>query len=696
MDDIDRQIEYAKSLKTNAYLAVEQNQPIIDPAGSQAFIPITVKDNNTIIVILSGGNPAIYNNPPAWFTNQIKRAEQELTLIKQWAIDPASGLLNATHFFGDLKQYNHNPMRLQTSLIEDKQPDDIPHILLIEAYPRGNNANQALINIRETGFYLASLLADSAPLHHLGCGIFALIWPKSNDQEIQKLGYAILRKLKGQNIASSHIGIAPLRTEEASASKAEDSMAKAWQALQTSRKRGIFALCTSTALNPKNQHLPPLEADILAKLQKKWRRENQFSIILLKRDLATTSPTSRLLTLIGEQNTVIQADRELFIFMPGVDSEEALKRAEDLRKKIEKLACGTYSQGIASYPCPGFKKADIPLNARKAIRHASFYGQAAITSFNAVSLNISGDVFYNEGDLNNAIREYRLGLNLDPANTNLLNSLGVIYAQIERYKKAIPLFERILAIKSDDFMAMYNLGFAYLRGGNPKQAQTYFEQAVSLNENSFDLLLQLGQIYCAERQYKKAVNILNKAQKAVSSPKTAKDIQPWEHCEPWQDSCQNLGHELIYRYLGEAYKGIKKNRDAITYLQRATRYNSRDAKALSLLGELYSLEKQGSEIAVSLCRQAVELEDKSAGHWRRLAFVLLADKLPQEALTAIKKSLRLVAKDQNSLLLLARIHQDLGSPAKARNTLEKILKFDGTNKKAAKLLKQINRKQPKV
>jgi len=60
-----------------------------------------------------------------------------------------------------------------------------------------------------------------------------------------------------------------------------------------------------------------------------------------------------------------------------------------------------------------------------------------------------------------AIKEYKRGLQIDPDNINLLNSLGVIYAQINRYHQAIPLFEKVLGIDSEDFMALFNLGFAY-------------------------------------------------------------------------------------------------------------------------------------------------------------------------------------------------------------------------------------------
>lgn len=684
----DNLAEFPETIRAGATLAIQQKLPIIDPKRSNAFLPISEHGKMTAIAQISGGSPTLYTHPAAWFTLRGRQAKRELRLIKQWSRDPASGMLNATHLQQEL--------RLLTRLFAEAKPDEYqPHLLLIEVFNRSRDASQALANIRETGFYLNSLFGDSTPIHHLGSGVFGLIWNKTDEQEAQKLGYAILRKLKRYNAAKAHIGLAPLiRTQDqASDESIAEPIVEAWQALKAARQRGVFALCSTTALNAKHHELPLLSPTILTSFKKKWRRDNQFAIIICRRDMDIQQDfQSCLNSLVGENATIITIDHNnFFIYLPGEDEEEALKRAKVLRDKINKLGGGTYSQGIANYPCPGFKKADIPLNAQKALHHASFYGKAAITSFDAVSLNISGDIYYNEGDLNSAIREYRLGLNLDPQNINLLNSLGVIYAQIERYKMAIPLFERILGISPADFMAMYNLGFAYLRLGDNDQALKYFEQATALNDNVFDLLLQLGQIYCTKGQYKKAVNILKKAEKAVSAPKTGEVSQPWEHCEPWHESGNKLGHDLIYRYLGEAYKGINNNKEAITYLQRATRHNKRDAQALSLLGELYAIEKEGIDIAISLCQQAVELDNESAGHWYRLAFTLLKSDDAEAALRVAKKSLALAPKEQNTLLLLAQIYKKMGKFSLARATLERLLKLDGTNKKASKLLKLINK-----
>ncbi len=686
--------DWPEAVKTGIDLAIKERQVIINNENQTVFLPLTINQQPIVVAVISGGPPTLYANSPSWFIERSRQIKRELLLIKTWSMDPMSGLLNAAH----LRQ------KINFLISPASRPDWLPpsadqeaeeQLLLIELAHRGQDAGQALANISRTGAYLDSLLGGISPLHHLGAGIFALSCPGTNEPEAQKLGYSILRKLKRHNIVKAHIGIAPLGPMEQDIKTETDCLplSQAWQALRTARKRGVFALCSSAALSPENNQLPPIAPEIMSALKNIWRGVNQFSIILLKRDIARdTSFPERVLSLMGDNAVAIPAGTEkCIIYLAGLDDQESRQWAHNLSTRLKNLQLGTFSQGLASYPCPGFKKIDIPMNAAKALTHASFYGPGAITAFDSVSLNISGDIYYNEGDINSAIQEYRLGLNLNPENINLLNSLGVIYAQIERYKKAIPLFEQITAIKPGDFMALFNLGFAHLRGADKVTALKYFEKALTVDDSCFDLLLQLGQLYCAQGQYKKAIKVLRRAEgKAVGH--TREDNHPWEYCEPWLESGNDLGHDQVYRYLGQALRGEGQYREAITCLQRAIASNNRDALSLSLLGELYAMEKQGINIAVDLCRQAVEINNEEAGNWQRLAWVLNEADNIDEATKAVRQALDLAPRDTNILLLAATLYKSADRLTEARAILARLLKIHGTNQKAAQLLKQINRR----
>ena len=687
-----KNLDYPETWIAGAGMVRAQRQPVVDPASGVLFLPIWNGKELAAVAVLSGGNQAILSQYTLdWLQERSRWVSREFKKIKQWSHDSVSGLLNGAHLQEELTILLNS---LDADDAETVEGRDCPlewHLFLIEVAYRANNADLALQDIGRTGAYLDSLIGELAYAHHLGLGVYGLIWPGKDSEEAQRLGYAVLRKLKRQNIAKVHVGIAPLASElktGAQESQSELLLAKAWEALNTSRQRGTFSLCIYSEKDTENHPLSPIPSTIMAQLQKSWRRENQFSLVLVQKDLANkdTFP-ARVIALAGDVMALPINGHEAYLLMTGMDEVQVMQWIDCYKKKIDSLGIGSFSMGAAVYPCPGFKKADIPLNARKALIHTNYFGPGSATLFDGISLNISGDIYYNEGDTVQAINEYRLGLNLDPENINLLNSLAVIYAQIDQYKKAIPLFERALALEPKDFMALYNLGSAHFRLENMEGALLYFEKALAVDNNYFDLLFQLGQIYCQAKKYKKALHVLIKAEKNGLASCSAKNSQPWERDESGRSA--ELGHGQVYRYLGIAYYGIGKNKEAITNLQRASRYNSRDAESLSLLGRLYAVEKEGMEIARSLCQQAVDIEGDRSIHWYCLAFVLFVQKEYAEARNALQHCLKLTPKDVEALMLMAQVHEKLRSKVQARKFYEKVLRLDGTNKVAVRRMKLI-------
>jgi tetratricopeptide (TPR) repeat protein len=96
----------------------------------------------------------------------------------------------------------------------------------------------------------------------------------------------------------------------------------------------------------------------------------------------------------------------------------------------------------------------------------------------------------------------------------------------------------------------------------------------------------------------------------------------------------------LLRSLGEAYKETGCFDQAMATLQRAIRANPGDGASLSMLGELYGRQNQGDEIALSLCQQAVELDDEPWIHWYRLGWIKLRLGDPAGTLEALRHGLR--------------------------------------------------------
>jgi len=84
--------------------------------------------------------------------------------------------------------------------------------------------------------------------------------------------------------------------------------------------------------------------------------------------------------------------------------------AKKIRKELAGRCRETVSIGLASHPTLAYTKRQVIENAYKALDHAAFFGPGSCVAFDAVSLNISGDNRYHEGDIPGAIEEFKLAL----------------------------------------------------------------------------------------------------------------------------------------------------------------------------------------------------------------------------------------------------------------------------------------------
>lgn len=683
--------------KLGKKMVTSQLQPIVDPGKDLLFLPVW---NNltdiAAVAVMSAGSKGLYGDfSGEWLMERSRLLSREYRRIKHWAYDSVSGLLNGAHLRSELdvltRLYNHDPQ-----LVLGEGTSDSWNLFLIEIGFRASDADQMVQAISSIGAYLDSLVGG-ASVYHLGVGVFGILWNCEDSMDIPKFGYALLRKLKRQKIAKAHIGVASLLCEAVTAGStldnADNVLSEGWNALATARERGVYAMCLAEDLKRQDHPFAPLPQELMGRLKKTWRRLHQFSLAVIEQDIKRGEHFPlRVKSLVGEVGSLFDLENgRVFVLLPDLYEEQAENWVVSMQAKVAALGVGSFSIGIASYPCPGFLKSDIPMNAIKALVHTNFLGAGTVTKFSGVSLNISGDYYYNDGDLVKAINEYRLGLNLDPENSNLLNSLGVIHAQLNNHKKAISVFEKAISVKPKDFMALVNIGFAYQALGDTENAVRNFEKAKKINGSYFDLLLQLGQLYCQERKFKKAVRVLQQAEKTFSNTSSNSDKSPWERCEPWLNVENGLGHGLVYRYLGEAFKELGQNNDAMTYLQRAVRYNRRDANALNMLAELYVKESQGTDIALSLCEQAIDIDGSCDSYWYVKGVILHARKEFGDARLALLHCLDLNKKNLEALVLLAKIYQKEKNLSQARKICSKVLKLDGTHRWAVNALKQLSK-----
>ena len=340
------------------------------------------------------------------------------------------------------------------------------------------------------------------------------------------------------------------------------------------------------------------------------------------------------------------------LFIPEMDKEEAGQWARNLMEQFKKTLNLSLSFALADYPCPPFHKGEILENTIKALDHLAFLGPGSFIAFDSISLNISGDKLYNQGDLIEAIREYEKALILDPNNINALNSLGVCYANQSQLEQAVESFHRVLVLSPDDFMASFNLGFALNRLGRNEEAIHTWETLAQKNSAHFDLTYQLGRLYREQGNIPQAYYWFKRA----------------------EESPDKKG--FIYRVLGESEESLGRGKEAMAWFKKALKNNPQNAFCLSRLGALYLQQGESIKVALSLCQQATRIEPSQGTYWINFGKALLINEFPKRALDALQQALAYGGPSREVYRLLGLSFRKLNKHKEAQDCFIEALKQD--------------------
>jgi tetratricopeptide (TPR) repeat protein len=274
--------------------------------------------------------------------------------------------------------------------------------------------------------------------------------------------------------------------------------------------------------------------------------------------------------------------------LPHVSEKEAKKLADELMASLPENQPPRTLIGIAAYPIIDYTLAQILENAEKALEHGEFFGPGTVTLFNAVSLNISGDRHYQNGDILGAIDDFKKGLLLDPTDVNLHNSLGVCYGVQEEYDAALRAFENAIELAPDEIMPIYNKGYVLSAKGEKEEAMQCFLAANAKEPDIFEVVFHIGQTLLEDGDAEKAKPFLENAVRINSRSGPAN------------------------KSLGSCLKKLGLNREALQAYKTAVKINPSDAQSLSDLGQLYLQLEESLDVATVFSEQSVRLEPDNA------------------------------------------------------------------------------------
>ena len=613
------------------------------------MLSFNVKGGERIVAIVSGADHLFLQRVSEdWLLEIRETVERDFLLLKQARVDSQTGLLNVSNLFSLLDTY---------SSTKDLR------LVLLELTPKRNSLQYSMKYLRKCSNHLANFVQKDSLLHYLGQSTFAFVIQQSSQGELPEIERALVSYLKRVGCHRVHIGSSFSRVQHESENHrgpGRQLLDEAWTALRHAAKRGPFSFCDFGQLaHPEKHPLAPPDRNLVRRLHRLWSQSDSFSLVQFCSDSGAYSANSVVLPHI-HQGVVLSSGDDVFVYLDGVKAEKALKWAEE----VIRLSCDSaqnihVSAGVSRYPYCDFKKSEMVFNCRKALLHAAFFGNSSTAVFDALTLNISGDIYFGDGDLAKAVAEYQRGIKCDKHDVNLHNSLGVALAMMNKLPAALQSFDQALTLDGHNFMALYNLGLGEQTRNRKAEALVYLEKALQYYSNEEggaelvgDLTLQLGILSCETGKYEAALSYLI----------------PWQGANK---SGPNSGR--VHYFLGEAYHGLKNNRKAMEELQRALRFDELDDRAMSLLGRTYLEEGEGNEIALSLCRKSVELEPTNLRYMLYLAEVLLQCGSTTEARGHLYRCLKNRDYKMDAQLLLGESYARDGQLRRAKIWFEKVL-----------------------
>jgi tetratricopeptide (TPR) repeat protein len=630
------------------------------------MIPFTLNDETIVVAVLSRIDTLFTKRVgDDWLSDAQNVMHREFLLLKQARIDGHTGFFNLSNLM---------------SLLGNLSAEEPVQLTLLEIPSRKSSFQLTTNHLYKCVSTLQVFIPDGSVIHHLGNSLFAFVSELRDGNDYSRHATSLVGHLKSEGFQRVNIGISHYNntdTKDIERGSGKRLLDEAWTALLVALKRGPFGFCDFSLLAyPENHPLVRPEQNLVRRLRRLWKKSEQFFLVQFRSDNACY-PVDKIVSPFIDNGTVVQSGNDCIVYLDQREERTVLDWTANIVRQCREFDSGkTVSAGVACFPYNDFKKTEILYNCHKALAHAAFFGSGGVALFDAVSLNISGDIYFSDGDLVKAVKEYRRGLKCDEGNVNLHNSLGVTFTMMNRLSAAMICFEKALELDENSFMALYNIGLGELHHDRKKTAIIYFKKALDcIYEDGSDDGPAL------KKDLRRQIGIL--------ASETGDHQLALDYLLPWYESSFSKRYrERVTFNIGRSYYGLRQNRKAMEWLQRALRNNEYDDRAMHFLGKVYHEEGEGDEIALSLCRKSLELDPDNTFYLLELAHLQFHCGMISDACDNLKKCLKSGELKLEAQLFLTRCYLKTGHHRKALNWFNKVDAEDGKSFKLYSQLKQ--------
>lgn len=122
-----------------------------------------------------------------------------------------------------------------------------------------------------------------------------------------------------------------------------------------------------------------------------------------------------------------------------------------------------------------------------------------------------GELLLKRGSLNEAVKYLRHGINLDPYNGVSHFLLGIAFCRLSQWKKAYDEFVQSIDLDPNESVHWQLCGESLMHLRRYDEAEQYVRKSLELEPDSIDSRILLGQICVWKKEYERSIDWINKA-----------------------------------------------------------------------------------------------------------------------------------------------------------------------------------------
>jgi len=269
------------------------------------------------------------------------------------------------------------------------------------------------------------------------------------------------------------------------------------------------------------------------------------------------------------------------------------------------------------------------------------------------------------GNYDNSLLYYQKSIDSHPENALVNYKFAKLLMLTKNFIQASGIFKNLISIDNENPNYHYQLGLV-LEHLKDSTAQINFNNAFLLDSTHQKAIYKIAKFHLIKRKHKIADRYTDIGLESFANNKPLINIKAqnfflqrkYKDASNWFEKLIELGEstQFIHEKLSFCYKILSDYQKAITHLEKALEFDSKNAENLYLLGQLYSdlqeFEKAEKYIKESLIIQDIPLDQQ----YIKLGVIYNHQKKKKEAIDALKCAVNENPQNQeaNYILILTK------------------------------------------